>query len=720
MKTKQKRILKNFSQIICEFLSGKSYLPLSMRELIKRLNIQKEHHLLFKQVLKSLVKSCILKISKKRYSLLNRKTNIASGVLRVHQRGFAFLQPNDSKLFPQDVYIPKHLTKNAVDGDTVEVCVNEGSKSEKGPEGKVLTILKRARKHISGTVLSISKGGLVSAYVPLLGLSRHVVVKTEENIKLKIGDRLIMKVMEWGDKNTETVCKVSHKLGNISSPSCDIKAAIEEFELRENFPSQVIEEIKKFGKRVSTKEIKNRKDLRNLESFTIDPDTAKDFDDALSLSRDRKGFYHLHVHISDVSHYVAPNSPLDEEAKKRCNSTYFPGYCLPMLPPELSENLCSLKPEVNRLCISVLLKFNKTGKILDYQIFRSVIKSSKRFTYKEAKDILDKKKRSKYAHTLNLMLELCKLLKKRRYERGSIEFALPDAYIQVDDNGKPLKIDLIEYDVTHQIVEEFMITTNEIIAQHLNRQNKELTYRVHEKPAEENLKDFSIIAGAYGFRLSETPTMKELQQLFNEAKKSPYIQQLATNYIRNMKLACYSPKNLGHYGLNLECYCHFTSPIRRYADLSIHRQIFEKDNKYENFHSISTMCSEQERISAKAENAVILLKKMRLLEKIIKEDPYHEFSATITKVKPFGFYFCISNYMMEGFLRISEIGEDYFVYDEKRLNFKGSHTKISYQCGNEIKVTLKDLNFITLESNWSLVPQNQKYSRPKKRNKFPC
>ncbi|MFT4552707.1 MAG: ribonuclease R [Chlamydiales bacterium] len=709
---KKSKILKNFSRLITEFLSGKAYVPLSAEELVERLNIPDEHHSLFKQSLKSLSRDGSLENSGDRYHIKAENKEVATGTIHVHHRGFGFLSPDDPIQFSQDIFVPKHLTGNAVDGDTVEVLINQSVVSEKGPEGKVIAIVNRARTHIAGTIQFIYNSGIILAYVPLLGLSRRVLVEPPEDLTLIVGDRVIMKVQDWGNSDNETKCEVSHRIGNVSDPSVDIRAAIEEFELQADFPNQVLQDVKAFGSRVSTKEIAKREDLRDLECFTIDPTTAKDFDDALTLSKEKNGHYHLGVHIADVSHYVRAGTPLDHEATRRCNSTYFPGFCLPMIPSKLSENLCSLKPNVNRLTISVMMELDSTGSLVDYKIFRSVIRSARRFTYHEARLILDGEMASKHAPKMHLMSELCGVLKKKRNERGCIEFALPESRVIVDEHGVPEKIEVIQYDVTHQLVEEFMIKANEVIATHLTGIGKELSYRVHDEPSEENIKDFSIIAGAYGFNLSETPTTKELQNLFDEARQTAYGQHLATSYIRSMKLASYSPTNIGHYGLSLEHYCHFTSPIRRYADLAVHRQLFSDTEDEIDFEAISNRCSEQERISSKAENAVIVLKKLRLLEKIKENNRHHQFDAVISKVKPFGIYFEVLDVMLEGFLRISEIGDDYFVYNEEKLSLKGNRTNTSFRCGDRISVMLVESDLITLESTWSIVPEKHQ-SRPK-------
>ena len=704
---KEEKLFTNLLRITEQFIIGKSFSPLTEEELMKRLSLPEQHQEIFQAVLRQLIKSNTIELVSGRYAKKHLNTDVARGTIKIHPRGFGFVQSDTPTLFPQDIFIPKHLTKNAVDGDSVEVLINHESFSEKGPEGKVIAILSRSRTHMAGIIKQIDRDGWFVMHVPLLGTQQKVVVEPTAEHSLKLGDRIVMEVTDWGSKETETSCRFSHYLGNISDPSCDIYAAIEEFELHSDFPTHVIEEAQTFGKQVSRADIQQREDLRHLTTFTIDPDTAKDFDDALSLTKDENGIYHLAVHIADVSHYVKPGTALDNEASIRCNSTYFPGVCIPMLPGALSENLCSLKADVNRLTVSVLMRFDSQGTLIDHRITRSVIKSIKRFTYKEAKKVLDGEKKSPHLPTLNLMVELCRLLKRKRYERGSIEFSLPELVVIVDEKGAPYKTDYVTYDVTHQMVEEFMLKANEIVAWSLAERGKNLTYRIHDVPAEENLRDFALLAAAFGFRTPDIPSPQDLQKLFEEAGETPYGNHLASSYIRRMRLASYSPENIGHYGLSLTHYCHFTSPIRRYVDLVVHRILFEESDDFHYLQTVASRCSEQERLSAKAENSVVLLKKLRLLNRMHTEDPYREYTAIITKVKNFGIYFEIIDLLLEGFVHISELEEDYFVYEEPKMRLRGTRHGSFYAPSDKVTVMLKEVDFILQETKWYVVASEQ-------------
>lgn len=703
---KDTKLYQNLFRVVSQFVSGKGYVnPLSESELMERLSLPPQHQSLVCEILNDLQANKTIKNEKGKFVLQKEKPEgeYVKGIVRMHARGFGFVQPEDAFGIDQDIFIPKPFTLNAVDGDSVEVFIPPGEHSEKGPEGKIVTILSRGRTHLSGIVRKIEPTGDIIVYAPMLGLSQRVVVEPDPSIELNIGDRIVMRVVDWGSKETSTVGVYTSSIGHIDDASADNTAAIEQFELRQEFPKKVMTQAKSFGDRVKPHEMNDREDLRSLTCFTIDPDTAKDFDDALSLTRDAKGHYHLGVHIADVSHYVTSGSALDKEARLRCNSTYFPGYVIPMLPHELSSNLCSLREKVNRLTVSVLVHFDEKGDMIDYRITRSVIKSSKRFSYKQAKEVLDGKKKSPHLATLKLMVELCHLLKGHRYKRGSIEFALPELEVIVNESGVPTHTDYISYDITHQLVEEFMLKANELVAWHLNNMGKNLTYRIHDVPSEDNLRDFALLAGAFGFKLSDQPTPHELQEFFDTATDSPYLPYLATSYIRRMRLAVYSPDNIGHYGLALTHYCHFTSPIRRYVDLVVHRILFGDDDNRENLDLIAEACSSQERISAKAEGTVKTLKKLRLLKSSHEKERYKEYEAIITSIKPFGIFFDVLDFMIEGFVHISEIGSDYYVYfDSPSVRLEGRGTKECFRSGDKITVLVKDINLITLDSSWYL------------------
>lgn len=689
------------SKKIHSFLSSPDYNPMSQSSLMQELGLLATEQTAAKKLLTEMICDGVIEITKNKLALAGqKKAPVATGTLRMHPRGFGFVIPDASSCLTEDVFIPKHLTDSAVDGDIVEIALMPSTKPEKGPEGKILSIIKRTRSHLAGVIRIIDTGKHMLAFIPLFGAQKPAEVLPSKDFPVIVGDRVILKVVEWGGQNKAPLCEISHVIGHISNPALDIPAAIEEFSLRAPFPLQALNQAKEYGKEVSEKDMQGRMDLTKVETFTIDPETAKDFDDALSLTKDARG-YHLIVHIADVAHYVPQGSPLDKEAFMRGNSTYFPGKCIPMLPEELSNHLCSLRPDTIRLCISVLMTFDEQGTLINHSIKRSFINSVKRFTYEEAKEVLDGKP-SPFSPILLLMKELCLLLKKKRYSRGSIDFALPEVVLEIAPDGMPIGFKIVEYDISHQLVEEFMLKANEVVAKALSDQEKPVLFRIHEEPAADSLEDFGILARSLGFALKDSTSLPELQKLFEQAKGSPFATQLAVAFIRSMKLATYSAENVGHFGLSLEHYCHFTSPIRRYPDLVIQRLLFNQQDPESNFDLIALECSEKERLSFKAEMSVKTLKKLRLLKKYFEEDPTKIYEASVVKVKPFGIYFEISPYQLEGFLHISELEDDYFIFDQRQNALIGERTHKRHGVGDKVQVMLSSVDFILQESKWHL------------------
>ena len=599
------------------------------------------------------------------------------GEISVAARGFGFVSDPDSD---EDIFIPRSKINGAVNGDRVEVEIT--GEREKGPEGRVVAILKRARSEIGGTILTTHPDPISTA--PALGPDVRVLVKTKK--KLRVGDRVHLHVDHWGEEIEASLLKV---IGHIDHPKDDTPCAIIEYGLRDQHPKEAIDEARAFSEKM---EVKDRVDLRSLETITIDPRTAKDFDDALSLEK-KGNHYILHVHIADVTHYVKKGSALDVEAKKRCNSTYFPGTCVPMLPEQLSNNLCSLKPNVDRLAATVKMEFDEEGELVDYEIFRSVIHSDRRYTYEEAFEVLDS------TPLLKLMKELCLLLKHQRSERGSIEFSLPEVALELDENEMPTGTRFIEYDITHQMVEEFMLKANEVVATHLTNEGSPIAYRVHEMPFEEDLTGFYDLASALGFKLPQNPTLHDLQVLFDKAYKTPFGPQLAVSFIRSLRMATYSAENIGHYGLSLEHYCHFTSPIRRYPDLLVHRILFGDKVDEEEVEAIAAECSDKERNSGRAESDVRRLKKLRYLNAVEES----QWEAVVSGIKPFGIAFQLNQLLMEGFLHVSDLATDYYTYDRRKGKLVGRSTGHSYGIGDAITIQVGEINLITRDAKWHMI-----------------
>lgn len=622
------------------------------------------------------------------------KKKKVTGRITIHRKGFGFVIPE--AVGAEDIFIPAGELKGAIDGDLVEAIVT--GKSHKGLEGVVSKVLQIGRRIIVGAVTLVLKNGDAVIFSSMVGEERGVLLKKEEGVHVKVGDRVALKVVK--SANNVVVCKFHESYGNISNALLDSKVAIEEHQIKHEFPEEAIAEAKSFDKDCPV--VKNRTDLTHLETFTIDPINARDYDDALSIEKTPEGTYHLGVHIADVSHYVKEGSALDLEAFKRGNSTYFVDRVVPMLPEELSNELCSLKEHVNRYTMSVLMEYSSSGELLHYKICRGVIHSRKRFTYEEAKRVLDGEIQSPHLKSLELLVELCGHLKKIKRERGCIELAMPELRLKMGDDGVPVGEEWVEYDITHQLVEEYMLAANEIVATHIIQEGRQCVFRIHEQPEREHIEEFCLFANLLGYKLPKDPTEKDIQEVFQQAIDSPLLNQLAVKYIRSMKWAVYSKDNVGHYGLALQNYTHFTSPIRRYIDLVVHRLLFQKKYK-PNLEIIAKQCTETERKSMKAEMSVLRLKKLRYIQRILEKRSDKTFKASITKIKPNGISFNVDFINLEGFLHISSLGDDYYIFNEKKSLLSGESTHETFQIGQQIEVGVESIDLIHQDCKWILI-----------------
>lgn len=521
--------------------------------------------------------------------------------------------------------------------------------------------------------------------------------------KWQIGDRLLLSVDKWDPYYPK--CKFKRFLGSIDDASIDTDIVIQEHQVRAEFPKQVLNEAHK----VAQYDMKsNRKDLTHLECITIDPVDAKDYDDAFSLTQDKKGNYHLGVHIADVSYFVTPGSQLDKEAYKRGNSTYFLDKVVPMLPSELSNDICSLKEGVERCCMSVLMTFSDTGKLKSYSIERTRIKSRKRFTYEEAFAIIQGKQKSPYSPLILRAIDLFKHLQKQKMDRGSIPLFLPEVRLNLDNEGQPMQVEEIEYDISHQLIEEFMVKTNEVIAKHLDEKKKMGVYRIHERPDDRDTQEFYDFLRQMGYTVPQKPTPQELQKIFESARHSPQYEQMCVKYIRSMKLAVYSSDNAGHFGLLLDNYTHFTSPIRRYADLVVHRLILEKPRKKLDLEGIVRHVSDTERKSFKAEMALLEIKKLRYLYDLFCTDPYAVYEAVITTVKSQGIVFQLQKIRYEGFISVSNLGHSGLRYDPDRNTLTAPRSGKVFMLGQKMQVELESIDLVYQECEWLLSLKSKK------------
>lgn len=620
------------------------------------------------------------------------------GVISIHPHGFAFVVPTEEYAIWDDIFVPKSMTLKAMSGDKVKVKIK--GLDSKGPEGEVLAILERARSEIACTVTGINYGGTHRVHSPSHSRLHDILFKTKPKNSLKVGDRILVKVEDWGkDEDDPWVVTYKKLVGKISEPKTDISYALAAYHVRSSFKKSVLDEAESFGTRVKKKDLEGRKDLRDLITFTIDPVTAKDFDDAISIRPFKKG-YELYVHIADVSHYVVEGGLIDHEAKLRCNSTYFPGKCIPMLPPSLADNLCSLKPKVNRLAVSTRIIFDSEGHVDSYQFMRSVIRSDHRMTYGKVRDLLNGKSRSSILTQLEWLSDLCSKRKAIRSTRGVLDLNLPALLPLVDAKGNISEFQVEPYDLSHQMVEELMVLNNSLVAQELYERFSEALYRVHEPPSPEKLNSFNELISRFGFKLQkDEPVTQSIIDEFASMAIGPY---LCAQYIKSMKIARYSVDSFGHFGLRLDHYSHFTSPIRRYADLVCHRLLFEGNFDINHLQRQAIACSEQERVSEKAEKSVLRIKKLRYLAKKLNDETSVFYKGMITEIKPFGVIVEIPDLQMDSFVHVSELNMGYFTYNQDagrlELDYGGCLT-----VGTECEVELVDIDLLGEKTQWNVI-----------------
>lgn len=622
------------------------------------------------------------------------------GKMSIHAKGFGFCELFD--LDDEDVFISSTNLNGAFNGDEVEILIFN-NKSHKNREGKVVNILKRGVNLVVGNYLEVKDGGYVEP--DMKNVNKDIFIPANQTMNAKQGQKVVAKIIDYGDERSIPVGEIIEIIGDMDKKGNDIIAIIRNYELYEEFPIDVVEDAKRIKQEVTEDELNGREDLRNELMCTIDGEDARDFDDAISIKRTPDGGYELGVHIADVGHYVKEGSLIDKEAYNRGTSVYFPDMVLPMLPKELSNGICSLNPKVDRLALSVIAKLDKDGNLKEHKICESVINSNERMTYTDVYAILqgDKNTREKYSiltESFEIMAELSKILEEKRFAKGALDFDLPETYVIVDENGKTIDIAKRERNEAHRLIESFMILANEIVAEEFNALNIPFVYRVHEKPTSEKMQAFFAFADAMAIDhdvLIDYANIKpkNLQEVIQNAKESTFSKTISEVMLRSLQKAKYFQKCLGHFGLASKYYCHFTSPIRRYPDLTIHRIIKAHLNGKLNADEIyrlqefvmdsSNRSSERERLAEKAERDVVAYKKCEFMQKFIGE----EFEGSISGVTANGIFIALPN-TVEGFVNISNLPDDIYELNEKLFTLVGSKNK--FMIGQNVKVKLVGVN----------------------------
>lgn len=697
---------------IVDFMEEKLYRPMTREELAKSFEIDRDEAKVFYDILDTMEKEgTIVKTRNERYGLPH-KMNLIIGILEGNEKGYGFLIPEDKE--KEDIFIPAEDINGALHGDKVIVRITKKSNDDRRDEGEVLRILDRANKHIVGTFENNKSFGFVLPDDSRI--SMDIFVPKSDINGAKTNQKVVVEITKWPDKRRNPEGKIVEILGYIDEKGTDILSVIKQYQLPLEFPNKVLDQAERIEEVVSEEEIAKRVDLRELTTFTIDGADAKDFDDAVSIERLENRNFKLGVHIADVSHYIKENSSMDKEALKRGNSVYLVDRVIPMLPEKLSNGICSLKPGEPRLTLSIFMEIDNNGKVLEHEIVESVIESKERLIYDDVSDLLEKDDENlkmKYNHIfeeLKLMEELCHILTEKRDNRGSLDFDFPEARIILDDNGVPIDIRKEDRRIANRIIEEFMLVSNETIAEYMHWSQVPFIYRIHEDPDSEKIAGFNKFVHNFGYSLKGFQDIhpKELQNLMNNIKGKKEENLINTLLLRSLKKAIYSSEVNGHFGLAAKYYCHFTAPIRRYADLEIHRIIKSYINgklypdKIEKLERILPEIAEQasvmERKAEEAERAVDDIKKAQYMKERIGE----VYEGLVSSLTHFGMFVQLDN-TIEGLVHFSNMINDYYYYDEEKYYIIGELTKKQYRIGDTVKIKVIGVDILKGNIDFILV-----------------
>ena len=667
---------------------------LSIDELDSALNLNTiEETKAFSDALRELEDSYeVYRSNKNRYMLLEN-SNLRKGILRMNKKGFGFVEVSGE----EDIFIAPDNINKAINNDTVIVEILNKNSGEKR-EGRIVKTLERDLSTIVGEIYFKKDKGYIIPDDKKLDIQLEI--DRDKSHGAVDGHKVVVKILRNITKNRykgEIVRIIGHK----NDPGVDILSIVCKYEINDTFPEEVIEELDSIPEEVREQDKKGRKDLTNVTIFTIDGDDTKDIDDAISIEKLKNGNYKLGVHIADVSYYVKEGSPLDKEAMDRGTSVYLVDRVIPMLPHKLSNGICSLNPGVERLAISCVMEIDNNGKTVDYEIFPSIIKSRLQMTYKKVNQVIEKNEIPEgyepFVNDLKLMDELSQIIRKAKINRGYIDFDVDEAKIIVDENCHPTDIVLRNRGRGENLIEDFMIQANECVATHIFYMDLPFIYRVHEYPKEEKIRDFISFVQSLGYTVkfnTKDISPKAIQNLINQLKDKKEFKVLSSLLLRNMQKAIYLPQNLGHYGLASKCYTHFTSPIRRYPDTTVHRllrtYLFNDDmsnqtiNKWqEKLIYIAENSSFKERESVECEREVEDMKMAEYMEDHIGE----EYKGIISGVTNFGMFIQLDN-LVEGLIHVNDM-KDYFSFDEVTQSLIGERTKEKFTLGDEVLIKVK-------------------------------
>lgn len=689
-------------KVLLDLMNDKIYQPMKIKELAILLQVPRENREELKKVLDSLLMEGKISVSKKgKYAKADRFA--LTGIFCGTKKGFGFVTIEGLE---EDVFIGEDFTAGALHGDKVQLVITKDGSGGRRQEGKILKILEHAQKEVVGTFEKSKNFGFV---IPdNQKLARDIFIPQGRERGAVTGHKVVVKITDYGDERKKPEGVVKEILGHINDPGTDILSIIRAYDLPQEFPDDVMAFLNTIPDEVHEKDKTSRLDLRDVQMVTIDGEDAKDLDDAVSLKRTEMG-YQLGVHIADVSHYVTENNPLDKEALKRGTSVYLVDRVIPMLPHKLSNGICSLNAGVDRLALSCIMDIDEKGVVVGHRIAETLIRVDSRMSYTEVKKILEDKDEElieKYKELVPMfedMQELALLLRKHRRKRGAIDFDFPESKIILDEQGRPVDIKAYDRNIATNIIEDFMLIANETIAEDFFWQEQPFLYRIHETPDPEKIQALTVMINNFGYGLrtqGHEIHPKELQKLLAKIEDSPEEALISRLTLRSMKQAKYSTECLGHFGLATNYYCHFTSPIRRYPDLQIHRIIKENlagDLTNKRLHhyneilpGVAQSTSTTERRADEAEREVEKVKKVQYMQKHIGES----YDGVISGVTSWGMYVELPN-TVEGLVRVNDLIDDYYMFDEANYALIGEQSHKAYRLGEPIRIVVSGVDKLT-------------------------
>ncbi|OLA98307.1 MAG: ribonuclease R, partial [Verrucomicrobia bacterium 13_2_20CM_55_10] len=676
---------------VLALLARKDYRPLNKVDIARRLGFGGSERVALRKTLRELEHAGeIARIRKNRY-VLPAEADLVAGKLSIHPAGYGFLSPEKSG--DPDIFIAAENIGTAMHGDRVVARISRDAPHDriKGRrEGRIIRILERAHDTIVGTLQRSRNFYYVVPDDPRFVHDIYVRPERDQQqgTSANVGDKVVVRLDVWESRHVNPEGEIIEVLGPASAPGVDVLSIIRKYHLPAEFPKDVLDQAERISEKIGSRQLESREDLRKEFIVTIDPDDARDFDDAIQVEKTGTG-WRLGVHIADVATYVEPASALDREARRRGNSVYLPDRVIPMLPERLSNGVCSLNPGVDRLTHSVFIHFDKHGVVKSARFARSVIRSAHRLTYKQAYAILTSPPGDQLGERLHLAWELAALLRRKRFQHGSLDLDFPEVKVWVDKEGRPVRLERVENDESHQLIEEFMLAANEAVARELKNRAIPTIYRVHENPDPEKLAEYREFVLSFDYKVGDLTHRVELQRLLAAFRGKPEEQALKIALLKSLKRARYAPQPLGHYGLAKANYLHFTSPIRRYADLVVHRALatngaprrrgdaarrpFNPDMS--EIASIAEHISATERNAADAEIDAAQMKKLEFFQRQLDERNPQIFRAAIVDVRNYGLMVELPDALITGLVHVSSLTDDFYLFEPARRQLIGRRSR---------------------------------------------